>query len=71
MSSPTTTTTTPARTLDEQIADLVEQRDNLDAQLRALEAERAKRDDVMRYARSDPAFRRWQQRRQQQEERIR
>ena len=69
MSSPTTTT--PARSFDEQIADLVEQRDNLDAQLRALEAERAKRDDVMRYARSDPAFRRWQQRRQQQEERIR
>ena len=69
MSSPTTTT--PARSLDEQIADLVEQRDNLDAQLRALEAERAKRDDVMRYARSDPAYRRWHQRRQQEEERIR
>ena len=66
-----TTTTTPARSLDEQIADLVEQRDNIEAQLRALEAERAKRDDVMRYARSDPAYRRWQQRRQQQEERIR
>ena len=64
----TTTTTTP-RTLDEQIADLVEQRDNIEAQLRALEAEKARRDDVMRYARSDPAFVRWQQRRQQNEER--
>jgi len=62
----TTTTTTP-RSLDEQIADLVEQRDNLDAQLRVLLAERARRDDVMRYARSDPGFRQWQQRRQHEE----
>ena len=64
------TTTTP-RTLDEQIADLVEQRDNIEAQLRALEAERARRDDVMRYARSDPAFVRWQQRQRQRQERMR
>lgn len=61
MSKPTTTTPPD---LDEQIAALEDQIYNLDQQLRALLAERARRDDVMRYARSDPAFVRWQQRRE-------
>ena len=69
MSKPTTTTTPPD--LDEQIAALQDQIDNLDQQLRAKLAERARRDDVMRYARSDPAFVRWQQRQRQRQERMR
>lgn len=64
MSKPTTTT---PPTLDERIADLTEQRDNIETHLRALLAERARLDDVMRHAHGDPGFMHWLKRKAREE----